>query len=85
MSFIMTKWCSVINKDNKEIEFEISERQKEKFPFEFRLLDDDGIIYGYGISKTNDDNNAFAPLDFFQPDYGCTEIQYKNNDIWETL
>lgn len=41
----------------------------------FRLLDDDGGIYIYGVS---DDDSDFEPLDYFMPMYGCTEIQYRN-------
>ena len=49
----------------------------------FRLLDDDGVVYAYG---QNTDEN-FAPLDRYMPDYGCTEIQYKNKltGRYETL
>ena len=43
--------------------------------YDFRLLDDDGIIYAYGKSTSPD---SFAPLDRYEPDYGCTEIQYKD-------
>ena len=46
---------------------------------DFRLLDDDGVVYAYGKS-TNDGSteSAFAPLDRYMPEYGCTEIQYRN-------
>ena len=52
--------------------------------YDFRLLDDDGVIYAYGKSTNN---SSFAPLDKYEPLYGCTEIQYKNPDTkaWETL
>lgn len=52
--------------------------------FTFRLLDDDGIIYAYGKSTSN---SSFAPLDRYEPDYGCTEIQYRNpaTGKYETL
>jgi hypothetical protein len=50
----------------------------------FRLLDDDGNIYLYGLS---DCDSSFAPLDTFMYAYGCTEIQYKNPETkeYETL
>jgi hypothetical protein len=50
----------------------------------FRLLDDDGEIYYYGVS---DDNSCFCPLDWAEPLWGCTEIQYRNEKTkeYETL
>ena len=52
--------------------------------YRFRLLDDDGVVYAYGVST---DNSSFAPLDRYTYDYGCTEIQYKNpiTKKYETL
>jgi hypothetical protein len=54
---------------------------------EFQLLDDDGEVYYYGLCDTDDDDNAFEPLDYYEMDSGCTEIQYKNKETgeWETL
>jgi hypothetical protein len=51
----------------------------------FRLLDDDQNVYLHGISTSNDDNRAFIPLDIYQQDLGCTDIQYFNNGLWESL
>jgi len=57
----------------------------------FRLLDDDKEVYAEGRFITADDTYGgeedFAPLeDFGTPNWGCTEIQYKNNSgAWETL
>ena len=50
----------------------------------FRLLDDDGIVYAYGVS---DDDSSFSPLDYYAPMYGVVEIQYKNKTTgkYETL
>lgn len=50
----------------------------------FRLLDDDGEIYFYGFS---DNNSSFRPLDWAMPQWGCTEIQYRNEQTkrYETL
>jgi hypothetical protein len=52
--------------------------------YSFRLLDDDGEIYAYGKSTTND---SFSPLDRYMDVYGCTEIQYRNKltGKYETL
>ena len=44
--------------------------------FNFRLLDDDDIVYAYGVSN---DDNSFEPLDHYTNSYGVTSIQYKNN------
>jgi hypothetical protein len=56
----------------------------DKAFYEFRLLDDDGIVYYHGLSDSCDDN-AFEPLDYYMAHSGCTEIQYKVNGQWETL
>ena len=52
--------------------------------YRFRLLDDDGIVYAYGMSTRPD---SFAPLDRYQFVYGCSEIQYKDQKTgkYETL
>jgi hypothetical protein len=54
----------------------------------FRMSDGDGDIAYYGRCDTNDDDNAFTPLDDFGgPNYGCTTIEYFNRDTgqWEEL
>lgn len=56
--------------------------------FKFRLLDDDRNVYFEGESNNCEDEVAFAPLDYFGlPGYGCTIIQYYNEDVkrWEDL
>ena len=83
--FKITKWCASITDDNKDRIIEVAENERKTMPYIFRLLDDDGIIYAEGISSTNDDQKAFRPLDRYQNDYGCTEIQYLNDGEWETL
>lgn len=47
----------------------------------FRVRDDDGETYfeGYALEET------FAPLDWAQPQFGATEIQYLTNGQWRTL
>jgi len=80
----ITKWCKSITDDGKDKT--VCEKPKG-LDFKFRLLDDDGIIYAYGYSDDCDSEEAFQPLDRYMPDYGCTEIQYKNSTTgeWETL
>jgi len=44
--------------------------------YRFRLLDDDGIHYYYGVSTSD---SSFAPLDGYgAPNDGCTLIEYRN-------
>jgi len=50
-------------------------------PLMFRLLDDDGNVY-YGGQA---DADGFAPLDWAQCYAGCTSIQFKRGERWETL
>ena len=51
----------------------------------FRLLDDDGEVYFYGLSDSDNDEQAFEPLDFFGTTWGCVDIQYKVNGRYESL
>ena len=57
----------------------------DKLLYEFRLLDDDGIVYYEGRSDDNSSEEAFDPLDWAEVHAGCTEIQYRNGNCWETL
>jgi hypothetical protein len=53
------------------------------YPFPFRLLDDDEIVYFTGRS---DDGSDFEPLDDYgMPDSGCTDIQYLIEGEWASL
>ena len=76
-------FVSTMNKGDKKQA--LIERLTPKCIHKFRLLDDDGVIYLYGLSNSNDDERAFIPLDYYMYDLGCTEIQYFNNGVWETL
>ena len=89
----ITKWCKVITDSGKDVYTHklpvLKERYKEKYGtlpvlYDFRLLDDDGVVYAYG-KGTND--SSFAPLDCYMDSYGCTEIQWKNRETkeYETL
>lgn len=53
----------------------------------FRCCDDDGDWYFMGVSTSDDDEAAFAPLDDIGFAYGCTYIEYWNEDKkeWEML
>ena len=94
--FCITKWCKTIT-DSGEDEYtgrlqKMKNRLLErdgKIPtlYDFRLLDDDGEVYAYGKSTDNSSEGAFAPLDRYMYEYGCTEIQYKNIETgkYETL
>lgn len=96
MMFCITKWCKVITDDHNDHYTgrlpRMKQKLKEKYGsvpplYPFRLLDDDGDVYAYGVSTDNSTENAFYPLDRYEYDYGVTEIQYKNPDTgkWETL
>lgn len=95
--FCITKWCKAITDSGKDEYTGRLPRMKKRLLerdgivpklYDFRLLDDDGVIYAYGKS-TNDGSteSAFAPLDRYMYEYGCTEIQYKNpaTGEYETL
>lgn len=91
--FCITKWCKSITDSGKDEYTGRLPRMKDKLKnlygeiptlYDFRLLDDDGIVYAYG--KCTDDS-SFGPLDIYMDAYGCTEIQYKNPETkeYETL
>jgi hypothetical protein len=56
---------------------------------EWRVLDDDGIVYYEGTIWTEDESSTeldFSPLwDFGQPDAGAVAIQYREGGEWVTL
>jgi hypothetical protein len=60
---------------------ELAEKWPDLVPFEFRLLDDDGNVYYVGRASDID----FNPLDWAKEFAGCTEIQFKDGDVWKTL
>lgn len=55
--------------------------------YKFRLLDDNNVVYFEGYCDTNDDEEAFEPLDDFGDAFGCTKIEYYDpeKNIWEIL
>ncbi len=94
--YCIEKWCKSITDSGKDEYTGSLVRMKTKLKglygeiptlYKFRLLDDDGIVYAYGQATECDTENAFAPLDRYEYDYGVTEIQYKNPDtgVYETL
>lgn len=73
--WIITKWCKIITDDGRDW-YVNKEVNKKDMQLKFRLLDDDGIIYGYGVSK----EITFAPLTQYRESYGVTKIEYKNKE-----
>jgi hypothetical protein len=51
------------------------------------MYDDDDILYFVGrLICPSGNHTGFEPLDDFGDSFGCTYIQYLNeNDVWETL
>lgn len=91
--YCITKWTKAITDSGKDEYTKRLPKMREKLIaecgavpelFRFRLLDDDGEVYAYGVST---DNSSFSPLDRYMYDYGCTEIQYKDKltGQYETL
>lgn len=66
-------------------------RAKSEPMSKIRLLDDDKQVYFYAYMPTadlNDDEEiAFAPLDWAMANYGCTIMEYKDEKSgnWEIL
>ena len=94
--FCITKWTRHITDSGKDeytgrlahMRARLAADGRSAVPlFSFRLLDDDGIVYAYGKSTDCNTEAAFAPLDRYELEYGCTEIQYRNPSTgkYETL
>lgn len=94
--YCITKWTKHVTDDGRDHYTGREKAMRERLAdvvqrpvplYEFRLLDDDGLVYAYGLSTENDTEDAFRPLDRYQADYGVTEIQYKDpvTGAWETL
>ena len=93
--YCITKWTKEVTDSGKDEytgrESKLKEKILEKYGeaqhlYKFRLLDDDGIVYAYGLNTSCDDDSAFSPLDRYEPEYGCTSIEYQNsNGEWEEL
>lgn len=88
--YTITKWCKSITDDGKDLY--TGNKLETDNVVKFRLLDDDGIVYAYGIMdkdrfENDEDVEGFEPLDRYMYEYGCTEIQYKNEKTgeYETL
>jgi hypothetical protein len=65
-----------------------NEQKKNGEVTKFRLLDDDGEIYFYGEydGLNGSETKAFAPLDQWGAAFGCTELQFRNEEgEYETL
>ena len=64
-----------------------SEIREHPDAHDFRMLDDEGNIMCYGkFVGDASSEDAFGPLDDFgTPNWGCTEIQYKENGEWKCL
>ena len=71
-------------------------KMNAKLLVEFRVLDDDGIVYYSGkMTKErieDSETRAFEVLDWAENDAGCTELQYRPypcscqlHTQWETL
>lgn len=92
--YVITKWTKHIT-DSEKDEYthrlpkfrEFLKKELGEVPplYDFRLLDDDGLVYAYGKATSCDDEDAFTPLDDYESAYGCVWIQYKVNGVYKTL
>lgn len=77
VDWCITKWCKSITDSGKD---EYTHNHIENATQKFRMLDDDGVVYCYGEASNDVD---FEPLDDLGEAYGCTDIQYKNQETGE--
>jgi hypothetical protein len=80
MAYIITH--NIIDEEEKR---ERTAEEKKKYPYEFKLYDDDEELYFIGYSNDNSSERAFRPLDTIGASYGCTEIKYRRENGFETL
>ena len=73
MKYCITKWCKSITDDGKD-KYINKDVDKSNMKYKFRILDDDKIVYGYGVSE----KKSFRPLDRYMYSLGVTEIQYQD-------
>ena len=62
----------------------VEQYREDGFTKEFRLLDDDDIVYYSGL-LFEDSDDEFEPLDWAMADSGCTQIEYKQNGEFEAI
>lgn len=83
MGFIITKiYFDKLDDFEKNLLAKHQCVKNDKYKFNFKLFDDDSILYVEGFSTIK---NSFEPLDDFGRLYGCTEIHYLNNKKFEEL
>lgn len=76
--FVITKWTKHVTDSGKD---EYTGRKLDaENTYKFRILDDDGFVYAYGLSDEYFDPE---PLDAYMDAYGVTDIQYKTSKGWE--
>ena len=73
MKCCITKWCKSITDDGKD-KYINKDIDKSNMQYKFRILDDDEMVYGYGVSE----EKSFQPLDRYMYSLGVTEIQYQD-------
>jgi hypothetical protein len=84
---------NIIDRKNGEEEIDLvtccNFREDVPLTQKFRLLDDDKEVYFEGLMEDVDKYGGdlpFAPLlDYGEGGYGCTELQYFKDGVWETL
>lgn len=83
-------WIKEFKEAHDDVKTKMVQRFKEEMNYEFRLFDDDGVLYYEGLCKdleNADQDEAFAPLDWAMADVGATTMKYRKKGaaIWETL
>ncbi len=74
----------IINYDHlehKAMNVESMDYDGRELHYHFRLYDGDGILYFEGHSNSW----SFEPLDEYGTAFGCTEIRYMRDGVWEQL
>tara|TARA_R110002074_G_C12422967_1_gene656085 strand:- start:784 stop:1080 length:297 start_codon:yes stop_codon:yes gene_type:complete len=82
--FIITRWTAIVADNN--ISTRIKVERPSEFTRKFRLRDDDNNTYFYGFQDPMN-FDEFAPLDEYGCGYGCTQLQYREDDSdkWKSL
>ncbi len=82
MNFIITHVEPEIEENPNEILDRFILFKNDKMIYPFRLFDGDNILYFEGVSTVQ---SSFEPLDNFGWEYGCTDIKFLKNNVWESI
>lgn len=77
-NWVLTKLCKGITGSGNE-EYINKDKVKDTMIYDFRLVNEDGVICAYGKSDTE---TTFEPLSYYGQKYGCVTMEYRKQSYW---